>query len=359
MINVTKSYLPPLDEYVEYLRGIWDRVHLTNFGPLATELEKKLQEFLGVKHLFFVGNGTIAIQIAIKALDLKKEIITTPFSYVATTSAVVWEGCKPIFADIDRDTLTINPKDIENCITPDSQAILATHVYGNPCDVKAIQEISQKYNLKVIYDAAHAFGVRFNHESILNFGDISTLSFHATKLFHTIEGGAIITNNDEIAEKIRYMRTFGHISPEEFGGIGINGKNSEFHAAMGLCLLPRIDNLIERRKQISEIYDSILLSSSIRRPLILDDIDYNYSYYAIILDSEDILIRVQSALNKEQIFPRRYFYPSLSELHYVDGRDTPVSADISRRVLCLPLYHELSDSDVKYIGKCIIEAIAK
>ena len=231
MINVTKPFLPEIEEYITYLRGIWDRNWLTNNGPLVNDLELKLKEYLNVKHLLYLGNGTIALQIAIKALGLKGEIITTPFSYVATTSAIVWEGCDPVFADIDKDTFNIDPAKIEQAITDKTTGILATHVFGNPCDIDAIQKIAVKHNLKVIYDAAHCFGTHYKGKSVYNYGDVSTASFHATKLFHTIEGGAVITNNAELLKKMAYMRNFGHETAETFAGVGINGKNSEFHAA--------------------------------------------------------------------------------------------------------------------------------
>jgi Predicted pyridoxal phosphate-dependent enzyme apparently involved in regulation of cell wall biogenesis len=220
MINVTKSFLPPLEEYTEYLKGIWERGHLTNHGPLVNELEEKLRTYFNVKHFFFISNGTVALQLAIKALNVKQEVITTPFSYVATTSSLVWENAKPVFVDIDPKTFTIDPLKIEEAITPDTSAILATHVYGIPCAVSQIQEIAERHNLKIIYDAAHAFAVNYKNTSILNYGDISILSFHATKLFHTVEGGGIATNSDEVAHRISYMRNFGHKGHGRVLGIG-------------------------------------------------------------------------------------------------------------------------------------------
>jgi dTDP-4-amino-4,6-dideoxygalactose transaminase len=251
MINVTKTFLPPLEKYIEYLDEIWKTNHITNHGKFVLQLEKELKYYFNVKHLFLVNNGTIALQIALKALQIKGKIITTPFSYVATTSSLVWEGFEPVFADVDENSFCLDPDKIEEQITPEVKAILATHVYGNPCDVEAIAGIAGKYNLKVLYDAAHAFGVRYKGNSLLSYGDIATISFHATKLFHTAEGGAIITNNDELAHKISYMRNFGHNGPEHFWGIGINGKSSELHAALGLCILPEVNNLIKRRKELS------------------------------------------------------------------------------------------------------------
>ena len=233
MIPVTKPFLPPKDEYLELVDGIWERNWLTNNGPLVKQLEESLKEKLSLDNLLFVGNGTIAIQLAIKSLELTGEIITTPFSYVATTSSVVWEHCTPVFVDIDKDSLNIDPNEIEKKITPKTQAILATHVYGNPCDVEAIASIAERNNLKVIYDGAHAFGVKVNGKSIFEYGDITTCSLHATKLYHSIEGGLVITNNKDLQKKLYHMRNFGHNGPENFSELGINGKNSEFHAAYG------------------------------------------------------------------------------------------------------------------------------
>jgi dTDP-4-amino-4,6-dideoxygalactose transaminase len=360
LINVTKSYTPPLAEYVKYLEGIWERVHFTNHGPLVNELEEKLKDYLGVKHFFFLNNGTIAIQIAIKALDLKGEIITTPFSYVATTSSIVWENAIPVFVDIDTDTFSIDAKKIEAAITPNTSAILATHVYGLPCDVEAIEEIAKKRNVKVIYDAAHAFGVEHKQKSLLNYGDISTLSFHATKLFHTVEGGGITTNDDELAHRIAYMRNFGHKGQEEFWGLGINGKSSEFHAAMGLCVFPHLKDIIARRKHLTELYDNHFkrLGLALQRPKIPSGTTYNYAYYPVLFKDERQLTSVRDSLNANYIYPRRYFYPSLHHLPYINKEYTlEISESVSRRVLCLPLYHDLPDEIVKRICTIIADIL--
>ncbi|MDX2003055.1 MAG: DegT/DnrJ/EryC1/StrS family aminotransferase [Chitinophagales bacterium] len=356
MINVTKSYLPDRKEYEKYLEGIWERGWLTNHGPLVTELEQKLREFLGVKHCFFVNNGTIAIQIAIRALDLQQEVITTPFSYVATVSSLVWEKCSPVFADIEKDYLTLDPAAIEKLITPETTGIVATHVYGNPCNVEAIDALAKKHGLKVIYDAAHAFGVGYKGKNVLNYGDISTLSFHATKLFHTVEGGAVVTNDDELAFRISYMRNFGHNGPEKFFGVGVNGKSSEFHAAMGLCVLPAVPDIMKRRKEICSLYDQLLdksLEFFHQRP----DTTYNYAYYPILFPSESDLLKAVKALNDNQIVPRRYFYPSLNTLDYVQYMECPVSEDISKRVLCLPLFVELKDEQVRQICSLVNKSL--
>ncbi|NTW32018.1 MAG: DegT/DnrJ/EryC1/StrS family aminotransferase [Bacteroidetes bacterium] len=359
MINVTKITLPPLDEYYEYLKGIWERSWVTNQGPLVNELEEKLKVFFDVKHLFFVANGTIALQIAIKSLNKTGEIITTPFSYVATTSSIVWEGSKAVFVDIDPETLNIDPEKIENAITKDTIAILPTHVFGNPCNNSIIENIAKKHNLKVIYDAAHSFGVKYNDLSISKLGDISTYSFHATKIFHTIEGGAIATNDDTLAHTISYMRNFGHNGQEDFFGLGINGKNCEFHAAMGLCMLPNLKKSIEKRKNLTNSYDNALIAinKDLKRIKIDKNVEYNYSYYPIIFKNEEDLLKVKSALNNKNIFPRRYFYPSLNKLNYVNNYSMPVSESISKRILCLPLFDDLTESEQLQIINIILNKI--
>ena len=354
MIPVTKPFLPPKEEYDAYTDGIWKRNWLTNNGPLVNELELKLKEYLGLKHLLYVTNGTIAIQMAIKALGLKGDIITTPFSYVATTSSIVWEGCNPVFVDIDRETLNIDPAKIEAAITPNTSAILATHVYGNSCHIEKIETIAKKYNLKVIYDGAHAFGVNYKGRSIFTYGDIVTTSFHATKLYHTIEGGAVFTNDPALLKKLAYLRNFGHDGPEKFSDLGVNGKNSEFHAAMGLVNLKYISDIIQKRKAICERYDNRLEKLNATKPRLMKDCTANYAYYTVILDSKDLLLRMLERLNRANIFPRRYFYPSLGTLPYVKHYDLPLTNDISERVICLPLYTDLSIEEVDLIGRLML-----
>jgi len=357
MINVTKSFLPPIEDYISYVQQIWDSNWLTNNGPLVQELEAKLKDYLGVKHLFFVSNGTIALQIAIKALDLHGEVITTPFSYVATTSSLVWEGCQPVFVDIDRHTLCIDPDLIEAAITEKTTGILATHVYGIPCDVESIKTIADKYDLKVLYDAAHTFGGKYKGESIVSYGDISTLSFHATKVFHTVEGGAVITENDDLAHRISYMRNFGHKGQEDFWGLGINGKNTEFHAAMGLCNLPYVPDIIAARKQVCEWYDELLKGTSLNRPIVPTGTQYNYAYYPVLFTSEINLLDTKNYLNENGIFPRRYFYPSLCNLPYINAEDKSFSNNYSKKVLCLPLYPGLNRNDIEKISSIIRRSI--
>lgn len=354
MIPITKPFLPPKEDFDELVAGVWRRNWLTNEGPLASKLELDLKLHLGLDHLLFVSNGTIALQFAIRALGLSGEVITTPFSYVATTSSLVWEDCQPVFADIDPVSFNIDPATIEASITPKTSGILATHVFGNACDVEAIQDIADRHGLKVIYDGAHAFGVDYKGKSLLSYGDISTCSFHATKLFHTVEGGAVITKDPELLRKMSLFRSFGHTSATSFEGVGINGKNSEFHAAMGLANLGHVPQIIARRKKLSELYDKWLVSYACETPEISRGTTYNYAYYPVLFSSEQELLRIVEALNLSEIYPRRYFYPSLSHLDYVGNWPTPVADDVALRVLCLPLYHELSPEEVELICRLIL-----
>lgn len=355
MILVNKPFLPPLPIYQSYLEGIWKRQWLTNMGPLANDLELRLKDFLKVNHLLFVTNGTVAIQMAIKALDLKGEIITTPFSFIATTSCIVWENCKPVFVDIDKNSLNIDADKIEASITEKTSAILATHVYGNPCDVEKIERIAKKYNLKVIYDAAHAFGVEINGRSIFDYGDISTCSLHATKLYHSTEGGLLITKDPNLLKKLAYIRNFGFDGPENFAELGINGKNSEFHAAMGLANLKYIDSIRQKRKELTLRYDKKLKNLKAVRPIWHSNSENNYSYYPIIFESETLMLKCIEQLNAHEIFTRRYFYPSLANsLHYLEKQELEITDDIARRVLCLPLYYDLTLEEVDLIARHLL-----
>lgn len=350
-IHVTKSFTPPLEEYEAYLKGIWERSYLTNQGPLLQEFQKKIEEYLDVDNFHFVANGTIALQVALRALDITEgEIITTPFSYVATTSAILWERCTPVYVDIEPETYNIDVSKIEAAITENTKAILAVHVFGNPCDVEAIEEIAKKYNLKVLYDAAHAFGVTYKGKSIFSYGDISTVSFHSTKLFHTIEGGGVFVNDDKINDKVELIKRFGHNGDDHFM-LGINAKASELQAAMGLCNLKYIDENISIRKGITERYSSLLCRTHFRLPCIAKSTEYNYAYYPVVFESEEKLLEAFGKLNENNIFPRRYFYPSLNKLPYVSNTQfCPISEDLSLRIACLPLYVGLDDVDVVRIS---------
>lgn len=348
-VNVTKTFMPPIDLYQKFVEKIWQAGQLTNQGPLLHEFEAKVKEYLDVKDFQFVANGTLALQIALRALEIPKgEIITTPFSYVATTSAILWEGYVPVFVDIDKDTYCIDATKIEKAITPKTRAIMAVHVFGRPCNIEAINQIAKKHKLKVIYDAAHAFGVKYKGKSLLDYGDISTCSFHATKLFHTIEGGGVIARDPAVSQKVELMKRFGHEGDEHIQ-LGINAKASEFQAAMGLCNLNYIDELIDERKRLSRLYDREL-PKGYKRPVMPKDTDYNYSYYPVLCESEEALLAMLQKLNAVNIFPRRYFYPSLNTLPYVQTSSAcPVSEDIASRIMCLPLYPGLEDSTIKQI----------
>lgn len=351
-IHVTEPFLPPFEEYADRLKGIWERNWLTNDGPLVRELEEKLSERFGIEHVLFVSNGTIALQIAINALELSGDIITTPFSYVATTSSIVWEKCRPVFVDIDPGTFNIDPNKIEESITPATSGIVVTHVFGNPCNVEKIEDIAERYGLKVIYDAAHCFGTTFKGSSIFSRGDLSVTSFHATKIFQTVEGGAVFTNNPEMARKIELMRNFGHDGFGKFTGVGINGKNTEIHAAMGLCNLDYIDEVMEvRRKQCDYYTQKLDRLTGIYFQKISRDSHVIPAYYPVLFDDERQLLSVQSALESAGISARRYFNPSLNKLDYVSPVPVPIAEDISCRILCLPLYHTLtSDAQDMILG---------
>lgn len=346
MIPVTKSFLPPLNEYHAQLERIWKNEWLTNRGELVIELEEKLKTYLRVANILVTNNGTIPLQIALKLLGKGGEIITTPFSYVATTAAIVWENCTPVFVDIDPEHMTIDASKIEAAITERTTCILATHVFGNPCDVEAIDAIAKKYGLKVIYDGAHAFGVTYNGKSIFEYGDISTCSFHATKLFHTGEGGAIFCKDESLRHKIFYSHNFGHNGPLDFHGLGINGKISELQSALGLTVLPHMTAILSSRRNTVAYYDEHLDFTQLTKPLIRDGAEWNYSYYPVLFQAENALLRAIRQLNDEGIFPRRYFYPSLNKIAYVQGPEMVIAEKIASRVLCLPLYHGMNESDL-------------
>ncbi|PKM51933.1 MAG: aminotransferase DegT [Firmicutes bacterium HGW-Firmicutes-7] len=358
MIYVTKTYLPEMKKYIEYLHKIYNSKWITNNGEFVRELENKLIKYLGVKNILLVANGTLALQIAYKALELSGEVITTPFSFVATTSSLVWEGLTPVFADIDSDTLNIDPKIIENKISKQTSCIVPTHVFGNGCDVESIEKLSKQYNLKVIYDGAHAFGIQYKNNSILNYGDISIISFHATKLFHTIEGGALIINNDTLYEKVKMMINFGLNSNDEVSVLGINAKMNEFEAAMGLCVLEDIDRIIENRKKIYDYYmDYLVNCSHVKLQKHNEFCNMNYGYFPVVFDSEEVVKIVIDKLKDHQIIPRRYFYPSLDKLPYVKSSDSPISNDIASRILCLPIYEALELKESERIINLILNCI--
>lgn len=354
MINVTRTFLPAYKDFETKIKPLWESKWLTNRGAYALELEEALKTRWQLNHLLLVNNGMSALQIAIKALGLSGEIITTPFSYVATSAAIEWEGCKTVFADIDPQNYCLDPNNIEALITEKTTAIIATHVFGNACDIKAIDAIAQKHNLKVIYDAAHAFDIDYQGKSIFSFGDISICSFHATKLFHTVEGGAIISNNPSLEQKIKVLHQFGH-DYDDYQDIGMNAKISDLHAAMGLCLLPHMEHIKTERKRCYDQYSKILKNKACNFDRTKNEA-YNFAYFPVLFDSESKMHATMKQLKASNIHPRRYFYPSLNSLSFYGNEACPISEDIASRILCLPFYPELSNEDINQISTIINNA---
>ena len=350
-IFVTQPSLAPFNEFTEILKGVWDRKILTHNGPLVQQLESELEQKLEVPHFTVVNNGTIALQIAIKALALQGEIITTPFTWIATVSAIKWEGCTPIFCDIDPKTLNIAPAKIEALITEKTVAIMPVHVFGTPCDVVEIEKIAKKHNLKVIYDGAHAIGSRFEDKSVLTFGDVTATSLHATKLLNTGEGGGCITQNTELDKKIKRIRFFGHSDDKtDIVEDGFNGKLTEIHAALGLANLKYYDTVLNDRRVKYLLYKEKLQKVP---TITFQDIaagETNYSYFPIIFETEAQLLKVELELKENNVFPRRYFYPSVNTYtKVVSYQSCPISEDISKRILCLPLYLDLTIGEINEI----------
>lgn len=363
MINVTKSVMPDYLEYCNSIRELWETRHLTNYGENHKRLEKELTDFLEIKHIIPVCNGTVALLLAIDALDLPEgsEIITTPFSFVATSSSIIWQKHIPVFTDVEADTFNLDPDKIRKKISTNTKAILAVHVFGNPCNVDKLQELSDAYNLKVLYDAAHCFGVSSKGKSILTYGDLSTLSFHATKVFHTIEGGAVCTSDDALAEKIRKKGNFGQVKEGVVDEIGINGKLNEFQAIMGLLNLKSVHDYIEKRRLLYLRYVDALkeLHVTFQRLNCSYD-DYNYSYFPLLFSDRDTRNEVFLVLQSNGIMSRRYFHPLISDMEAYscfDTFDTPIAKDLSERILTLPLYPDLSVEDVERIAAIICSAV--
>jgi dTDP-4-amino-4,6-dideoxygalactose transaminase len=352
MINVTQTFLPPIDNYLNLLGKVWENNWLTNRGEFVLKLENNIIEKLSCVKGIAMNNGTIPIQIALKLLGHGGEIITTPFSYVATTSSILWEGCYPVFVDIESNYWTLDPDKIEAAITEKTTCILATHVFGNPCDVYKIDAIAKKHNLAVIYDAAHSFGVKYAGKSIFDFGDVSTCSFHATKIFHTGEGGMLFASDKKILTDAFNSHNFGHNGLTEFHGVGINGKMSELSAAMGLVVLPYFDEIIMARKVIADYYFTNI-SNRVQTINLREDTIWNYSYFPVVFETEEQLLIVIQKLNEHDINPRRYFYPSLNTLDFVNGSNCPISESLASRILCLPLFVGLE----KEIQSQIIDTI--
>jgi dTDP-4-amino-4,6-dideoxygalactose transaminase len=355
MIPVTKSFLPPLEEYTAQVQRAYNNGWLTNRGALVLELEDELTEYLKLEQakILLMNNGTIPIQIALKCLAKGGEVITTPFSYVATTSAIVWEGCTPVFVDIHPEYLTIDETKIEQAITEKTTCILATHVFGNPCNVVEIERIAKKHSLKVIYDGAHAFGVNYKGKSIFEYGDVTTCSFHATKLFHTGEGGAIFCKDPALFHQLYYSHNFGHDGPLAFHGLGINGKMSELQSAMGLAVLPYMQEILKERSKVVAYYDDNLKTDRLSRIKIRTETDWNSAYYPVLFESENHLLEIEKSLHDIEVFPRRYFYPSLTNLQYVPQSSCEIASSVSSRILCLPLFYGLSEHEVKRITSII------
>ena len=329
---------------------IWQREWLTNNGDFLINFEHQLGKFIGSPHTSVVSSGTSALQLALKTLGANKgEIITTPFSYVATTSSIVWEGFKPIFADIEEEFLGLDPQKVTAKISSKTRAILATHVYGNPCLIEDLEEISRQHGLALIFDGAHSFGTSYNGKSLLTYGDIATLSFHATKLFHTINGGAIVCKNKETKEKIDRYRNFGHIGINEFNGEGINAKMCEFHSAMGLLNLSAAKNILAKRKSQWELYEGEISTKKLSTLELREREGFNASYFPVIFDKSEYMLEAVRKAEKNGIELRRYFYPSLNTLNYIEPNHCPISESVSSRICCLPLYHKLTESEQKEV----------
>lgn len=350
-IYVTHPTLAPLEEVSKYLARIWETGIISNDGPLLQEFEDKLKTKFEVPYLSVVLNGTIGLQMAIKALDLKGEIITTPFTYVATVCAINWEGCKLIFCDIDPDTLNMDVNKIEALITPDTVAIMPVHIFGVACDVEAIEKIAKKHNLKVIYDAAHAIGTEINGQSIFNYGDISVTSMHATKLLNSGEGGFCVTPFQEIDQRLREIRFYGHDADREITTQGLNGKMTEIHAAVGLANLPYYDGILADRKQKYLYYKELLSDLSGISLQKVERDESNYSYFPVVFESEELLLTVEKSLREKNIYCRRYFYPSINQNQkIVEVQSAPISESISPRIMCLPLSYQMQMEEIQKIA---------
>lgn len=358
-IYVTQPHLAPLEEVQAYLSRIWSSKVVSHNGPLIQQLENDLKQKLGLRYMSIVLNGTLGLQMAIKALDLKGEIITTPFTYVATLCAINWEGCTPVYCDIDTETFNMDPDKIEELITPETVAIMPVHVFGTACDIERIEAIARKHHLKVIYDAAHAIGTRVKGNSIFNYGDISVTSLHATKIFNTGEGGACMANSEELDEKLQRIRFYGHDENREISVQGTNGKMTEIHAAIGLANLKYFDVVLHDRKLKYQLYKKLLSDLPQLRYQKIEREETNYAYFPVVFESEAQLLKVENALKANLIFPRRYFYPSVNLYKDITTyQPTPVSEDLSKRILCLPLYYALKVEEMERVVKMVAECLA-
>ena len=362
-IFVTKPSLPELDEFIPYLKKIWENKILTNNGPFHQELEKELSEYLGVPYVSLFSNGTLALITALQVLHITGEVITTPYSFVATSHSLWWNNIKPVFVDIESDFCNINPEKIEAAITPQTTAILPVHVYGNPCKIEQIQEIADTYGLKIIYDAAHCFGVKYKEQSICNYGDLSILSFHATKVFNTFEGGAIICHDENTKKRIDYLKNFGFAGETTVVAPGINAKMNEFQAALGLLQLKKLDDYLEKRRIITNTYRELL--QDIKGISILPvppDTKSNYAYFPIFVDEKEYGMsrdELYEKLKTHNIYGRRYFYPLITHFSPYRSLDSakpenlPLAERIANQVICLPIYSDLDLENVNFIVKII------
>ena len=357
-IYVTRPFIPPFEEYTELLKGPWSTGIFTHNGPLVQRLEKELCEKLSIQNLVAVSNGTIALQMAIRALDLKGEIITSPFSWIATCSSIMWEYCTPKFVDIDPDTYNIDPERIAAAITPDTCAIMPVHTFGSPCDVHRIAEVAQQHNLKVIYDAAHAVGSTVDGNSVLEFGDISATSFHATKLFQTGEGGGCIATDPDLHKRLQRLRFFGHNDQKEIVETGFNGKMTEIHAGIGVAMIPYLEEVLAQRAEKAALYRQHLESCECLSFQKVKHGESNESYFSVLFDTEPRLEAALAALTAENIFPRRYFHPSLNNIKLLNGGSCPISESIASRILCLPHYYGVDEDLVEKISSIVVGAVS-
>lgn len=356
MIPVTRPFLPPYEAYAAVIQEVFQRNWLTNNGPVLNELELRLKQHLDLKYGLVVGNGTIALQIGLRALGMKGKVLTTPFSYIATASSIAWEGCTPVFVDIEPNGFNVTPETIAQHLDEEVGGIVLTHCFGMPLDVERLDALAAEAGVPIMYDAAHAFGSTVNGKSIFTYGDISTCSFHATKIFHCVEGGAIFARRPETIKQSALLRNFGHSGLTDFAAVGINGKNSEMHAAMGVVNLNYIDGLLEERKGQTHTYTRLLASE---RRLTIPEWEtpgWNHAYYPVLFENEEATVKVMEFLNGFGIYPRRYFYPSLHTFNGWEG-DCPNSTDVSSRVLCLPLYHGLTTMEQEMIARYILRTL--
>ena len=360
MINISKPYLPPIEEFTSYLTKIWSSGIVTNNGPFVQEFEIALKKYTGAKHAFFVSNGTIALKLAIRALNIKGQILTTPFSMIATLDSILWEKHEPAFADIDPETLNLDPDHAEKRINVETGCIIATHVYGNACNIERLEAITANRKIPLIFDASHAFGTRYNGRDIMTYGTVSTLSLQAFKILHSVEGGVVFTNDDAIAEKIFQMRYFGYDINMDVKSIGINGKSSEINAALGLCVLNHFDEVRLSRQDQSEYYDTLITKHqlNIKRPIVTKNSKFNYAYYAIMLPTEADVLRIQKEFEKNSIQFKRYFYPSLNTLNILKFNEPmPVSESTASRIICLPLYFDLTRTEQDLVIDSIVSSL--